>query len=226
MNPRVLTCRSCGSPVPLSHDTQVECRYCAALVPMPQEYREHAEALRDVERTRTETEATWVRLAHGSAPRVRGLAFTLTVCLPPLAALVVQRSAPLGSLALLGRVALPALSPGALLFGYCATADTLRRSFGEGLQSRYADGVHHCRQCGAPLRASRLSTTCLYCGADNLLVSAVQRVRRHAALATKTLAEALADLRTRQRVAMVACLGIATTLVALSVALDHLLSLA
>lgn len=226
MSARVLTCSGCGSPVPLSHEAAVQCRYCASTVPIPQDVQAHAAGLRSAQRDREATEAAWAALAHGSSPRTRALAFALTACLPPLCGLAAVRSG-LHGLALLGQVALPALSPGALLFGYSASADSLRRSFVEGLRSACIEGVHHCRQCGAPLLApGTRATTCLYCGTDNLLSSVVERTRRGVTLATKTLSGALADLRTRQRVATLACVGIATTLIALSRALDHLVSLA
>lgn len=226
---QVLVCNGCGRPAPGSHEAFVECQYCGAMVSVPEAFRARASALLRVERERETTEAVWAKVARGSSARTRTFAFALTACVPPAVAWIANGWGPhLGGVALLGRAALPALAPGALLYGYSATAESLRRAFEEGLASACTEGVHQCRQCGAPLlrSAGAFGSTCMYCGADNLVAGAVRRAQRRAALTTQTLSDAIADLRMRQRVAMLVCFGIAASLIAFGFALDHLATMA
>lgn len=217
---QLINCPSCGSPVPLSDQSPVACVFCEASVVLPPELLEVAQQRQSAMVSRAAAEEAIAALSRGGGAGARRWAFALTVGLPLCASLIGNAQVPpLTGLFLLSLAMLPALVPGALTFAYVATARDVRQSYLAALSARWVRGHQCCRNCGGPLAASEreLAATCLYCGTDNLLGVDAEEISAYAGGVSRTLGEALAELRIRLRLLWVSLLVTALGVLGLGV---------
>jgi hypothetical protein len=159
-------------------------------------------------------------LSRGGGAGARRWAVALTVGLPLCATLIGNAQVPpFTGLSLLSLVMLPALAPGALTYAYVATARDIRQSYRSALSARWVRGHQCCRNCGGPLAVSEreLAATCLYCGTDNLLGVDAGEISAYALSVSRTLGEALAEVRLRLRLLWVCLLVTALGVLGLGV---------
>lgn len=219
-----LVCRSCGGHVAVVYAAQTTCRYCSAVVPIPQEYLHAAQQLAEHEALRRAVEPKWRSLAEPTSGALDWFAVLTSLLLPIFASAVFAWfiEPPLTPVIGVTLVTIPAIIPGALLstwmFGSRATGLNLAATLVAGPPER-PGGDPSCRSCGAPLAVAEgaLAATCVYCRADSLLTgAAATEASRRASSGAQTLRQALSTWRTRVLLLALGTLGVAGLLLLLS----------
>jgi hypothetical protein len=181
------------------------CRYCKALVVIPQTHLEALTVQQQAARLRREVEPRWRKMTAQAAWWTEWVAAALILFLPPFVSVVAVFALwfPLSMVDGIMFFAIPSLLPGGALWVWSiasrATAQRLDRGMWAG-PPKQAGGSPTCRGCGAPLTVEpeALAATCVYCGTDSVLGSqASGDVSQAAGAKVRTLKDALRTWRMR-----------------------------
>lgn len=219
-----LRCKQCGGTVPLRAASEVPCPFCGNRVPIPDKYHQF---LVDDE-TRVETEKRFRDVTRVPRARVDYAAAALVLLLPALAAAIpmLLTHHPISAFTIFAAAVVPSLLPGTGLWIWSSSIHATVARFQLALTCKPPElkgGPARCRECDGPLYVApgALSATCGYCGADNLVANIAGAARRlHTALREqlRTLADAVAALRTRRRLIIAGVVVAAVLLAALDLA--------
>jgi len=207
-----LQCVACNAPLAVVDAPSLACRYCGAINPVPEAYREQLRLARELDEATRRAIAEWARLDQIKVPRWWFVCAASAPFLLMAGGLLVILA--LGLLGLVSNITLP------LLVGVCVwlpiiPLQTLAAKV--GMRNILVSGAGsvgaafaaippslpgeppNCRQCGAPLSLSPddILVRCLYCEAESIVrldELGVRTLQRRVGSAQSSLAQAMAAL--------------------------------